>query len=226
MLTAHSAKGLEWRIVAVPHLVDRTFPNERKTSSWLKTVTELPAALRGDAQDLPQLALRGGEDRKQVEEALAEHEEGFRRRHAEEERRLCYVALTRSEHCLVVSGYRWGDANATEPKAPSPFLTEVAERVREDPTVGVVEHWCSEPGENPLAGVSRETEWPVDPLGARRPRWASPTGPGGTGGTESEPTPTDEEITEEDDLTTGEDTDVLLAERARTAGRKLPLGCP
>jgi len=230
VLTAHSAKGLEWRIVAVPHLVDRTFPNERKTSSWLKTVTELPAALRGDAQDLPQLALRGGEDRKQVEEALAEHEEGFRRRHAEEERRLCYVALTRSEHCLVVSGYRWGDANATEPKAPSPFLTEVAERVREDPTVGVVEHWCSVPGENPLAGVSRETEWPVDPLGARRPavdegaRLVLEALEELESGADAE---ADEEITEEDDPDNWvSDTDVLLAERARAREPQVEIELP
>ncbi|WP_298176414.1 ATP-dependent DNA helicase [Saccharomonospora sp.] len=221
VLTVHSAKGLEWRIVAVPHLVDKTFPNERKTSSWLKTVTELPAALRGDAQDLPRLALHGGEDRKQVEEALADHEESFRQRHAEEERRLCYVALTRSEHCLLVSGYRWGDPNATEPKMPSPFLTEVVEQVRADPDVGVVEHWQDDPGDNPLAGVAREAEWPIDPLGPRRSavdegarlvlealeELEAGTDAEGAEGAEGE---------EDDPDNWVSDTDVLLAERART----------
>ncbi|CAM3140268.1 ATP-dependent DNA helicase [Saccharomonospora xinjiangensis] len=168
VLTAHAAKGLEWRIVAVPHLVAGTFPNDRKTTSWLKTVTELPAALRGDAQDLPPLDLHGGEDRKQVMEALADHEERFKQRHDEEERRLCYVALTRSEHCLLASGHWWNDPMAANPKKPSPFLDEIAELIGQRPGTGVIERWTSEPGDNPLSETSREEVWPVDPLGRRR----------------------------------------------------------
>ena len=45
-MTLHSAKGLEWRIVALPHLVRDVFPGRKKSSCWLKSVTELPASLR------------------------------------------------------------------------------------------------------------------------------------------------------------------------------------
>ncbi|WP_007027761.1 DNA/RNA helicase, superfamily I, partial [Saccharomonospora iraqiensis] len=170
VLTAHSAKGLEWRVVAVPHLVRDTFPGRRRSSSWLRTVSELPAALRGDAADLPGLSLSAGPDRKQVTEALDEHEQRFAERHAEEERRLCYVALTRSEHCLLVSGH-WWNATSARPKGPSDFLTELGEVLAADDTLGTVEHRAPAPGadeSNPLVTESRETVWPVDPLGDRR----------------------------------------------------------
>ena len=35
VLTVHSAKGLEWEVVAVPHLVHDVFPGRRRSSSWL-----------------------------------------------------------------------------------------------------------------------------------------------------------------------------------------------
>ncbi|WP_307845900.1 ATP-dependent DNA helicase [Saccharomonospora sp. NB11] len=214
VLTAHAAKGLEWRIVAVPHLVAKVFPNERKTSSWLRTVAELPAALRGDAQDLPTLDLQGGEDRKQVKEALADHDERFKQRHADEERRLCYVALTRSEHCLLVSGHRWSDATATKPKAPSEFLLEVREQVEAHPEVGVLEQWSEDVEANPLSDASREALWPVDPLGARRT--AVEDGAALVLDALAE-LDDDSDLDEPGDDPDGwvSDTDVLLAERAR-----------
>ncbi|MGH3833532.1 MAG: ATP-dependent helicase, partial [Pseudonocardiaceae bacterium] len=57
ILTVHAAKGLEWRVVAVPHLVEGVFPATKKSSSWLRTVTELPIPLRGDRAELPGLTL-------------------------------------------------------------------------------------------------------------------------------------------------------------------------
>lgn len=222
VLTAHAAKGLEWRLVAVPHLVDGVFPNERKTGSWLRTVSELPAALRGDAQDLPALTLRGDEDRKQVQEALDDHEERFKQRHAEEERRLCYVALTRSEHCLLVSGYRWHDPAATKPKNPSPFLTEIAEQLREHPEAGVIDHWQEEAGDNPLSESSRELLWPVDPLGARR----AAVDEGARLVLEALEAPEDPDGDEDDPDGWVSDTDVLLAERARTGQPQTEIELP
>src|SRR5947209_4766484 len=65
ILTVHAAKGLEWQVVALPHLVDGVFPAAKKSSSWLRTVTELPVVLRGDRADLPDLALPTGPDQKQ-----------------------------------------------------------------------------------------------------------------------------------------------------------------
>ncbi|EHR49293.1 DNA/RNA helicase, superfamily I [Saccharomonospora marina XMU15] len=226
VLTAHSAKGLEWQVVAVPHLVHDTFPGKRRSSSWLRTVPELPAALRGDAQDLPRLQLRGDEDRKQVIEACAEHEERFAERHAEEERRLCYVALTRSEQCLLVSGHWWNSSSA-KPKGPSRFLTELAELVSADktePPLATIAHWAPRPAAdepNPLVTASRSAEWPVDPLGGRRDAVRE--------GADLVLQALEElDLPIEDDDPDGwiADTDVLLAERERARDRTEEITLP
>ncbi|KAA2263807.1 ATP-dependent helicase [Solihabitans fulvus] len=124
VLTVHAAKGLEWQVVAVPHLSREVFPGRRKASSWLRSVSELPAELRGDSADLPKLRLSGEENRKEVDEALTLHGEEFEERRLVEERRLLYVAVTRSEHALLMSGHWWGETGE-RPRGPSPFLVEV-----------------------------------------------------------------------------------------------------
>ncbi|WP_106181715.1 ATP-dependent helicase [Prauserella shujinwangii] len=238
VLTVHSAKGLEWRVVAVPHLVRDVFPGRRRSSSWLKTVPELPAALRGDAQDLPELTWRGDEDRKEVLDACAEHERRFAERHAEEERRLCYVALTRSEHCLLVSGHWWNEGSG-KPKGPSDFLTEIAGVLAEQDGVGTVAHWAPEPEPdepNPLHSSARAAAWPADPLGQRRSavregaelvlaELAGLAGPGQTalfgGGDVADPADQEggsPDTAQDDPDGWIADTDVLLAERARAVG--------
>ncbi|GGP61218.1 ATP-dependent DNA helicase [Saccharothrix coeruleofusca] len=171
VLTMHSAKGLEWHIVALPHVVRDVFPGRKKSSSWLKSVTELPADLRGDAADLPKLRIPGGSDRKEVERALDLHAEEFEERRLVEERRLLYVALTRSEHSLLVSGHWWAETG-DRPKGPSAFLTELRETVlaAEHPPADIA-HWAPPPAEdepNPLASRVKTAEWPADPLGKRR----------------------------------------------------------
>ncbi|MFI9011251.1 UvrD-helicase domain-containing protein [Actinosynnema sp. NPDC053489] len=171
VLTMHSAKGLEWHIVAVPHVVKDVFPGRKKSSSWLRAVAELPAHLRGDAEDLPTLRVAPDANRKEVEEALVRHEEDFDERRLVEERRLLYVALTRSEHSLLVSGHWWGETG-DKPKGPSAFLTEIREAVlaAEHPPADLA-HWAPRPPEdepNPLAAQTKTAQWPTDPLGRRR----------------------------------------------------------
>ncbi|HEY0497298.1 MAG TPA: ATP-dependent DNA helicase [Kutzneria sp.] len=171
ILTMHAAKGLEWEIVVVPHVVRNVFPGPRKSSSWLKNVTELPADLRGDSQDLPKLNLDGAANRKEVEEAIAIHNEEFEERRLVEERRLCYVALTRSERVLLVSGHWWGETGE-KPRGPSDFLDEVhAVLTTGDRPPGMVDEWAPAPAEdeaNPLIADVRTARWPVDPLASRR----------------------------------------------------------
>ncbi|WP_112271137.1 ATP-dependent DNA helicase [Lentzea terrae] len=170
ILTVHSAKGLEWRIVALPHLVKDVFPGRKKSSCWLKAVTELPADLRGDAQDLPELRLSAGFNRKEVDEALTIHAEEFEDRRLVEERRLFYVGVTRAEHTLFMSGHWWAEAG-DKPKGPSVFLQEMHEVLSRDNPPGDISAWAPEPEAdtpNPLAEDVKTRQWPADPLGKRR----------------------------------------------------------
>lgn len=165
ILTVHAAKGLEWQVVSVPHLVDGVFPAAKKSSSWLRTVTELPLPLRGDRADLPGLALPAGADQKELAEALSAHEAAFDTRRLTEERRLLYVALTRAEQTLLVSGHHWGEAGSA-PRSPSEFLLEIR-----DVEHCMIDQWAAAPGEsepNPLDTAPPRAPWPADPLGARR----------------------------------------------------------
>ncbi|CAL9629669.1 ATP-dependent DNA helicase Rep [Actinosynnema sp. ALI-1.44] len=171
VLTMHSAKGLEWHIVALPHVVKDVFPGRKKSSCWLKAVAELPAELRGDAQDLPTLRIPPGANRKEVEEALDRHADDFEDRRLVEERRLLYVALTRAEHSLLVSGHWWAETG-DRPKGPSAFLVELREAVlAADHPPADIAHWSPPPAEdepNPLASEVKSSRWPADPLGKRR----------------------------------------------------------
>ena len=214
VLTVHSAKGLEWEVVAVPHLAREVFPNKRRSSSWLRTVTSLPAALRGDSADLPELRVSDGMDRKEIIEAFEIHEQDFAEREADEERRLCYVALTRAERALIVSGHWWNETSA-RPKGPSDFLLEVGELVADG--VGKVALWAEEPSadeENPLVSQGRSAQWPADPLTGRRDAVAEGVELVRAALAEGEVDAGDED--DPDGWIT--DTDVLLAEYARRAG--------
>src|SRR5262249_47418691 len=109
------------------------------------------------------LHLGKAENRKEIEQELTRHAEDFAERDLVEERRLCYVALTRSARTLLVSAHWWG-RTGSRPKGPSPFFTDLASTVD-------LEHLAEEPepdAENPLLAITKSAVWPVDPLGDRR----------------------------------------------------------
>ncbi|QIS05752.1 AAA family ATPase [Nocardia brasiliensis] len=180
VLTVHAAKGLEWEIVAVPHVVRGVFPSGTASGTWLGALAELPTTLRGDRKQddagdgVPVLDLADLYDRADLEQAIKAHKEALERRRIDEERRLFYVALTRTERVLLVSAHHWAETGST-PKGPSDFLLELkhASAAADSPANGVLDiaRWDDPPAHdavNPFTDNPATAEWPRDPLGHRR----------------------------------------------------------
>ncbi|WP_159849495.1 UvrD-helicase domain-containing protein [Nocardia sp. CY41] len=180
VLTVHAAKGLEWEIVAVPHVVEGVFPSKVGSGTWLGALAELPTSLRGDrqqddaAEGVPVLDLTDLYDRADLDRAIKAHKEALERRRIDEERRLFYVALTRTERVLLVSAHYWAETGNT-PKGPSDFLLEL-KHANDDtgsPAHGVltIDRWDDPPAAdavNPFTDNPATAEWPRDPLSTRR----------------------------------------------------------
>ena len=177
VLTVHAAKGLEWQIVAVAHLSARVFPSTASPRTWLTDGGDLPPLLRGDRAELgvhgvPVLDISAVTNRKQLSDAIAEHRDLLARRRNDEERRLLYVAVTRAEDTLLVSGHQWA-ASGLKPRGPSEFLCEIKDII-ETSAVGPqpgweVMAWASDPADgesNPLRDNVVEELWPPPPVTA------------------------------------------------------------
>ncbi|WP_370250428.1 UvrD-helicase domain-containing protein [Nocardioides sp.] len=156
LLTVHRAKGLEWAQVFCVGVCRTRFPSNRSRSLWTTRADVMPAPLRGDAADLPQLR---GHDKA----ALDAYRAATKAHEAEEELRLAYVAVTRPARRLVVSSYCWSARRAT-PLGPSEYQLTLRDLVQSWGEAVAV--WTDEPprgAPHPLADLDTEVPWPVTP---------------------------------------------------------------
>ncbi|WP_309131654.1 ATP-dependent DNA helicase [Brevibacterium sp.] len=155
IMTVHASKGLEFDAVAVPALVTRDFPTlPRDKEGWMER-TALPYPLRGDRAHLVDFDLSTVEveTKKELEEwILGVIRPAIEQAHAEEERRLAYVAFTRAKHHLWLGAELMN--GRTDPDELSPFLTEAIE------TLGISRE-IPEPATDTPDQVIETADWPV-----------------------------------------------------------------
>jgi DNA helicase-2/ATP-dependent DNA helicase PcrA len=165
LLTIHGSKGLEWDFVAVGRMIA---DDKRTVTTNIEKWTDvgaLPEQLRADKADLGTLwDFENAVDQLDLEDSYEAYLASARTRYEMGERRLAYVALTRSAQDLLLSGSWW--ASGKTQRSPSIYLAEISEAgfatspLPEEPTET----------ENPWDPRAATVVWPLPPLGAREPR--------------------------------------------------------
>lgn len=167
LLTVHKAKGLEFAYVFVPFMSKGAFPGGRGRPSWPTSPRTVPWSLRDDCTD--ELAAFPVPDETPRAKQFTEYKKTLADLTALENQRLAYVAYTRAERGLSVSGHWWGPTQS-RPRGPDPFLVTVFEACRDG--VGEVVHWATAPADdatNPESGAtSAPVAWPAMPSPERQ----------------------------------------------------------
>ncbi|PWH07065.1 ATP-dependent DNA helicase [Brachybacterium endophyticum] len=180
VVTMHSAKGLEWDLVAVAGLSEGSVPSydlrrARTTedgtvrvadSGWLGKLADasIPSSLRGDADILPQLDWAAADTQVDAESLIQQFRFDQGEESLREDRRLMYVAVTRAREDLLLSSCAWR-TGAAKPRPRSRYLREVLPQV--PAPFQVLE---DVPEKNPLDALLLEAEWPPPPGEAEQRR--------------------------------------------------------
>ncbi len=153
LLTVHKAKGLEWPVVVLPDLTAGVFPSRSGRSTWTTSAAMLPRALRGDADELPDIGDYSAK-------AFESYKEALRELDALEELRLAYVGITRAKSLLVASSHWWGPSQS-KLRGPSDYLVAIKEHC--ETGAGQVVLWQPEPTDaaNPYLRSYEQKGWPL-----------------------------------------------------------------
>jgi DNA helicase-2/ATP-dependent DNA helicase PcrA len=149
VMTIHQAKGLEFGTVFVPGMARDLLPNLMVQQNPAERGKSMDFELRGDAAILP--TFKG--NFRQFWLALRDYEEM-------EERRTCYVALTRARRRLFATGAHWY-GEGEKPKDDSKFFEELASW-GEETGDAEVDRGEEPSAENPLVGYRQRfvRTWP------------------------------------------------------------------
>ena len=187
VMTIHASKGLEWDLVAVAdrsrrkkqipedfppefdpltELNDIEFWAESGTDGWLQP-GKLPYALRGDQASLPELTFEGIEYQKEaVDERLGDFKNWVAQMMEREERRLMYVAITRSKQQLLVTGSRFRSEAGTR-YYPDQYLEQLLvlnhDQLSKNPDIKRIWHLT----EATASRFAETSSWPLQPIGRR-----------------------------------------------------------
>lgn len=118
LVTVHRAKGLEWEVVVVPAVTEKSFPGQsQQYPDPLRFAEYLPPEFRIDEvlDDMP------------LDEAG--RKEYFKERNDLQEWRVAYVATTRARSTMIVTGAYWYGLPepSTTAKKPSALFTMIEE---------------------------------------------------------------------------------------------------
>lgn len=149
VMTIHVAKGLEFDTVFVPGLAKGMLPNDRVQHNPAERARSLDFELRGDAAILP--AYDGN---------LSSFKQALKAQEVIEERRTCYVAITRARRNLFLSGAHWY-GETQKPRDPGAFLEELTAWGEASGLAGV-DRGPEADEINPLAGYRQAfvRDWP------------------------------------------------------------------
>jgi DNA helicase-2/ATP-dependent DNA helicase PcrA len=165
LLTIHAAKGLEWNFVAIPEL--RT---ERQESTWgWITPGKLPHELRGDSASLPDIEFENLASQKEFSAAKNAYKDEIKEHLERESRRVMYVAVTRPENELFVSGSYWKPGVTTAAEPNEYFLTIANSMHRlgliDDETASRFEGGSAHDTQ-PIDSSAWTANWPLKPFGS------------------------------------------------------------
>ncbi|MCL5257455.1 MAG: ATP-dependent helicase [Chloroflexi bacterium] len=124
VMSVHQAKGLEFPCVFIPGLVKGYFPT--RSTNPLDKYCNLPPGLRADSATYPSMNLAGCRTEKDFKREEKRVKDALKALKLEEERRLCYVAVTRAQFKLFFSRARWY-GTAKKEKEPSVFWEEMVQ---------------------------------------------------------------------------------------------------
>jgi DNA helicase-2/ATP-dependent DNA helicase PcrA len=160
LLTIHKAKGLEYPHVFVPSVAKGAFPGGGGRSAWPTSASAVPWQLREDVTD--DLASFPDLDESPRDKDHKAYQVILRDQQVADDQRLAYVAFTRAEYSLTVTGHWWGPTQVKF-RGPDPYLTMIRDACLGG--AGAVIYWHPQPADDatnpaPESGTV-EYAWPA-----------------------------------------------------------------